>query len=63
MRRRRACRHEPGVLFGIFDGLDVEIAVDHPDPAGIVSVDDIQQLVEGVFHDGNFTVTLAPMPL
>jgi hypothetical protein len=27
-----------------------------PNPAGIVSVDDVQQLVEGVFH-GDFTVT------
>src|SRR5439155_578661 len=57
VRRRLSPRgHEPGVLFGIADGLHVEIAVDDPDPAGIVSVDDVQQLIEGVFH-GIFPVT------
>src|SRR5262249_9075589 len=45
----------PGVLFGRMAGLPVDIAAGDPDPTGIVSVNDVQQLVEGVFH-GDFTV-------
>jgi len=45
-----SARHEPGVLFGVANGIDVDIAIDHPDPTWIVSVDDVQDLVEGVFH-------------
>jgi hypothetical protein len=38
------------MLFGVVDGLPVEIAVDHPDPTGIVLVDNVEELVERVFH-------------
>jgi hypothetical protein len=61
VRRRLLSRgHEPGVLFGSADGVHVEIAVDHPDPTGIVTVNDVQQLALGVFH-GTFIVTPRPV--
>src|SRR5262249_23923970 len=51
--------HEPGVLFGLPDAWVVQLVM-APNPTGIVSVDDGQQLIEAVFHR---FIILAPRPL